>query len=71
MIAMKGKNAEFELAESKKAIALLGGRLEGVEQVSIRSPEEDYSHPLIKIKKIGKTPAAYPRAYAQISKKPL
>ena len=71
MIAMKGKNAEFELSESKKAISLLGGKLEGIEEVSIRSPEEDYSHPLVKIKKIAKTPAAYPRAYAQISKKPL
>lgn len=71
MIAMKGKNAEFELAEAKKSISLLGGKLDGVENVVLKAKDEDLSHPLIKIKKITKTPAAYPRAYAQISKKPL
>ena len=71
MIAMKGKNAEFELAESKKAISLLGGKLVGVENILLKGKDEDLSHPLIKLSKIAKTPTTYPRAYAQISKKPL
>ena len=58
MIAMKGKNAEFELSSAKKAIALTGN-------------SETLSHPLIIVKKKTKTPAVYPRPYAQISKKPL
>ena len=71
MIAMKGKNAEFELTGAKKAIAILGGALAKCEEISITDGEEILSHPLIFIKKKTKTPAAYPRPFAQISKKPL
>ncbi len=71
MIAMKGKNAEFELSAAKKAIAVLGGASPSVENVSLSNDEETLTHPLITIKKKAKTPSAYPRAYAQISKKPL
>ena len=70
-IAMKGKNAEFELAASKKAIAILGGVLEKSEEISLTDGEETLSHPLIYIKKRSKTPVTYPRPFAQISKKPL
>ena len=71
MIAMKGKNAEFELSAAKRAIATLGGRGVTVETVSLTDGIEHISHPLIIVPKKEKTPAAYPRAYAQISKKPL
>ena len=71
MLAMKGKNAEFELAGAKKAISLLGGELKNCESVTLKGGDEDFTHPIIEIKKKAKTPAAYPRAYAQISKKPL
>ncbi len=72
MLAMKGKNAEFELAEAKRAIATLGGRNPRVEQIILKSPSgEDFSHPLITVEKKEKTPQSYPRPYAQISKKPL
>ena len=71
MIAMKGKNAEFELAESKKAISLLGGKHAATETVRLSDGDEEIIHPLIIIDKKAKTPAAYPRAFAQISKKPL
>ncbi len=71
MIAMKGKNAEFELSAAKKAIAILGGASPESISVSLSNDEETLTHPLIKIKKKAKTPTAYPRAYAQISKKPL
>lgn len=71
MIAMKGKNAEFELTDAKRAIAMLGGRVSTVESITLLSDKEELSHPLIIIDKISKTPAAYPRPFAQISKKPL
>ena len=71
MIAMKGRNAEFELLDAKKAIAILGGGSVKVEKTSLSSEDEELSHPLIIVDKKTKTPAAYPRVYAQISKKPL
>ncbi len=71
MIAMKGKNAEFELLEAKKSISILGGKLDSIHEVRLLDGEEEIIHPLILIDKKAKTPAAYPRAFAQISKKPL
>ena len=71
MIAMKGKNAEFELADSKRAISMLGGKLSSIENISLSSDKEEISHPLKIITKAAKTPKDYPRAFAQISKKPL
>ena len=71
MMAMKGRNAEIELSASKKAIAILGGRDAVIENVSLSSDTEELSHPIITIQKKQKTPDAYPRAFAQISKKPL
>ena len=71
MIAMKGKNAEFELNESKKAISLLGGKLTATHTVRLADDDEEIIHPLIVIDKKAKTPPTYPRPYAQISKKPL
>ena len=71
-IAMKGKNAEFELTAAKKAVALLGGRNTKIEEITLKSPSgEVLSHPLISVEKKEKTPSAYPRPFAQISKKPL
>ena len=71
MIAMKGKNAEFELSGAKRAIAILGGASPKIENVTLTGGEENFSHPLITIEKKIKTPVTYPRPYAQISKKPL
>ena len=70
-IAMKGKNAEGELAEARRAIPTLNGKLQETESITLTSPDEELSHPLIVIKKIAKCPAAYPRPYAKILKKPL
>ena len=70
-IAMKGKNAEFELKESKKAFSMLGGALKECREIKLTGKGEELSHPLIIVKKATKTPAAYPRPYAKISKQPL
>ena len=72
MIAMKGKNAEFELNGAKRAISILGGGEVTVESVTLTNGrDEPLTHPLITVKKKAKTPLTYPRVYAQISKKPL
>ena len=71
MIAMKGRNAEFELSSAKKAIAVLGGGEVKLENITLDGGEENLSHPLIMITKKNKTPPPYPRPYSQISKKPL
>ncbi len=72
MLAMKGKNAEFELNSAKKALAILGGKNANCEIITLQAyGEEPLTHPIISIDKKNATPAAYPRTYAQISKRPL
>lgn len=71
LVAMKGKNAEFELSSARKAIATLGGRNTVCESVELRGEDEVLTHPLIIIDKKERTPATFPRPFAQISKKPL
>lgn len=71
MIAMKGKNAEFELSSARKAIATLGGRNTVCENITLKGSGETLTHPLIIIDKKEKTPGSFPRPFAQISKKPL
>ena len=68
---MKGKNAEFEISGAKRAIAILGGDGAVSETVSLKNDTSELTHPIITVKKKMKTPPAYPRPYAQISKKPL
>ena len=71
LVAMKGKNAEFELSGAKKAIATLGGRGAKCEEIALKGGAETLTHPLIIVDKKEKTPASFPRPFAQISKKPL
>ena len=71
LVAMKGKNAEFELSSAKKAIATLGGRNTVCENVTLKGNGETLTHPFISIDKKEKTPSTFPRVFAQISKKPL
>ena len=71
MVAMKGKNAEFELSAARKAIATLGGRNTAIENIQLKGGEENMTHPLIIIDKKERTPSNLPRPYAHISKKPL
>ena len=71
LVAMKGKNAEFELSSARKAIATLGGRNTVCENITLRGEGETLTHPLIIIDKKERTPQNFPRPFAQISKKPL
>lgn len=70
-LAMKGKNAAFELKDAKKAIAILGGGSSRIEEIKLTDGTVSEDHPLVIVEKKAKTPSAYPRPYAKILKKPL
>jgi len=69
LLAPKGAQFEVELAESKKALLLLGGSVEGVEQFSLGEGAEHRA--IIKIRKINETPPQYPRQAGTPAKFPL
>ncbi len=74
-IALKSRTAEDELKAAKSGITKLGGKIEKTEKMVLKdktlSESTDAERTLITIRKIGETPNKYPRAYAQIKKKPL
>ena len=68
-VPYKSGKIEEELEESKKAIFLLGGKLE--EEVKFMLPDSDISRSLIKIKKVSSTPKKYPRKSGMATKEPI
>lgn len=68
-LAMKSVDSDAELAGAAGAIARLGGTVERTADYAI--PGTDVHHRVIVIRKIGKTPERYPRAFAKIKKSPL
>ncbi|MBQ7822416.1 MAG: 16S rRNA (guanine(527)-N(7))-methyltransferase RsmG [Clostridia bacterium] len=71
-IALKAKDGDNELAEAQNGINLFGGKVESVKH-TILSDGNDFEAQriIIEIKKIGNTPAKFPRSYAKIAKKPM
>lgn len=67
-ICMKGSNVE-EIDNSKKAIEILGGKIEKIEKINL--PETDMERNIIIIKKVKETPNKYPRKAGIPSKEPL
>ena len=67
VLAMKGTAAMEELEEAKKAIKVLGLKLEKVADF----PVDGTAHTVIVLKKIAPTPAKYPRRFAKIKQAPL
>jgi 16S rRNA (guanine527-N7)-methyltransferase len=68
-IAMKGSTAATEANDSKRALALLGGRMSGIEAVQLPGlPEPHY---VVVIEKSAPTPSAYPRKPGTPTKTPL
>lgn len=65
---MKAAKADEELDSAKGAIRLLGGEIDRICHLDIENCGERC---IIITKKISQTPPKYPRASAQISKKPL
>lgn len=68
-IPYKSGKVEEELEESKKAVFLLGGKIE--EEVKFSLPDSDISRSLIKIKKVSATPKKYPRKSGLATKEPI
>lgn len=67
-VSMKGSNAAEELDGAKKAIAVLGGKVQSAETFTLEDAGERC---IITIKKNSSTPAKYPRPSAKIAKNPL
>ena len=68
-VPYKSGKVDEELEESKKAVFLLGGKIE--EEVKFTLPDSDISRSLIKIKKISATPKKYPRKSGLATKEPI
>ena len=66
---MKGSEYKEEFEKAKKAISLLGGNLEKVEEFLL--PETDIKRSVILIGKIENTPKHYPRKAGMPSKNPI
>ena len=67
-IAMKSLKTDEEVKDAKKAIELLGGKIEKIEEISL---SEDMTRTFVVIKKVKNTPPKYPRLGAKISKNPI
>lgn len=68
-VALKGPSVNEEVTEAKKAIGLLGGKIEDIIEIEIE--DSDLNHNLVVIKKVKNTPKQYPRKAGIINKKPL
>lgn len=68
-LALKGRQGDEEINEAKRGIGMLGGRIEKNRRFTLAN-DDDVRHNII-IRKVKDTPAAYPRSYARIKKRPL
>ena len=68
-IAMKSGNIDEELDEAKKAIAILGGKVDKIIKYDL--PDDYGSRTLVVIKKVKDTPLKYPRLFKKIKENPL
>lgn len=68
-LALKGPLADEELSASKRAIEVLGGKVESIFSAEI--PFTDLEHKIIIVKKVRHTPMQYPRKAGIASKSPI
>jgi 16S rRNA (guanine527-N7)-methyltransferase len=68
-LALKGPMLDEEIDEAKRALLVLGGRIEKMVEVEI--PYTDLSHRILVIKKIKSTPKIYPRQAGTPRKEPI
>jgi 16S rRNA (guanine527-N7)-methyltransferase len=66
---MKGSDIKDELKASEKAINVLGGSIEGINNFIL--PGTEIKRHIILIKKIRQTPTMYPRKSGKPSRSPL
>jgi len=70
-LAMKGKNIDKEIAESKNAVTVLGGEIMCVVDVSIGGDNSKIERDIVVIGKKNPTPLEYPRKAGIPKKRPL
>lgn len=68
-VALKGMQYGAEAEEAKKAVFLLGGKIEQIRPIKLPGLED--TRAVIYIKKVKKTPAVYPRKAGTPEKNPL
>jgi len=68
-IAMKGPSVDEEINDSKKALSVLGGKIEDIIKIDIE--DTDLQHNIVIIKKVKQISDFYPRKAGLISKNPL
>lgn len=68
-LALKGPAVTEELEEAKKAISILGGKVERVFEYAV--PGTELRHNIVIIRKVAPTPKKYPRRFAMMKKSPL
>lgn len=70
-IALKGAAGQEELSEAMNGIQKLGGLLQGTDEYSLFTADDEEKRVMVRIDKISATPKEYPRAFGAIKKKPL
>ena len=69
MLAMKGPDFKDEITNSKKALDILGGEIEKIDEYQL--PKTDIRRSVIVIRKIKSTPQKFPRKPGTPAKEPL
>lgn len=69
VISMKASEAEEEINQAKKAIEILGGKIQKIDKFNL--PQSDIGRTVITIKKERQTPSKYPRRAGTPSKEPI
>lgn len=69
VIAMKASELQQEVEDAKKAINILGGKIEKIEEFNL--PQSDIGRTIVIIKKEKQTPNKYPRKPGTPSKEPI
>lgn len=68
-LALKGPLLDEEVQEAKKALSVLGGKVEQVVEIAI--PYTELSHRILVIRKVKHTPKQYPRQAGKPRKEPI
>lgn len=68
-VALKGPNADDEIANAKKALKILGGKL--VNKYEFDLPQDGGNRNILEILKVKSTPPKYPRNSGKIKSNPL
>ena len=68
-VCMKGSNVIEEINTSEKALEILGGKIERIEEFTL--PLTDIKRNIVLVKKIKNTPAKFPRKPGTPSKEPI